>query len=69
MSPKDTIVAMIQENPKVTIAKMAEHLDIDVRAVKKHIAALEEAKIIDRFGSPRTGHWVILESADKNSME
>ena len=69
MSPKDTIVAMIQENPKVTIAKMAERLDIGVRAVKKHIAALEEAKIIDRFGSPRTGHWVILESADKNSME
>ena len=56
MSPKDTIVAMIQKNPKVTIAKMAECLDIGVRAVKKHIAALEEAKIIDRFGSPRTGY-------------
>ena len=69
MSPKDTIVAMIQQNPKVTIAKMAERLDIGARAVKKHIAALEDAKIIDRFGSPRTGHWVILESADKNSME
>ena len=56
MSPKDIIVAMIQQNPKVTIAKMAERLDIGVRAVKKHI---------DRFGAPRTGHWVILESADK----
>lgn len=44
------MVAMIQENPKVTIAKMAERLDIGVRAVKKHIAALEDAKIIDRFG-------------------
>ena len=69
ISPKDTIVAMIRKNPKVTIAEMAERLDIGVRAVKKHIAALEDAKIIDRFGSPRTGHWVILESADKNSME
>jgi predicted ArsR family transcriptional regulator len=28
----------------VTIAKMAERLDVGVRAVKKHIAALEEAK-------------------------
>ena len=69
MLPKDTIVAMIQENPKVTIAKMAERLDIGVRAVKKHITALEKAKIIDRSGPPRTGHWVILESADKNGME
>ena len=69
ISPKDTIVAMIRKNPKVTIAEMAERLDIGVRAVKKHIAALEDAKIIDRFGSPRTGHWVILESADKNGME
>lgn len=69
MSPKDIIIAMILENPKVTIAKMAERLDIGVRAVKKHIAALEEAKIIDRFGPPRTGHWIILESADKDSME
>jgi DNA-binding Lrp family transcriptional regulator len=60
---------MIQQNPRVTIAKMAERLDIGVRAVKKHIAALEEAKIIDRFGSPRTGYWIILESSDKNSME
>ena len=60
---------MIRKNPKVTIAEMAERLDIGVRAVKKHIAALEDAKIIDRFGSPRTGHWVILESADKNGME
>ena len=69
MSPKDTIIAMIQENPKVTIAKMAEQLNIGVRAVKKHLAALEEAKIIDRFGPPRTGHWIILTSNDKSFRE
>ena len=65
MSPKDIIIAMIQENPKVTIAKMAERLDIGVRAVKKHIAALEDAKVIDRFGPPRTGHWVIIAPVEK----
>ena len=69
MSPKDTIVAMIQENPHVTIAKMSKRLDIGVRAVKKHIAALEDAKIIDRFGPPRTGYWIVLSSNDKRHSE
>ena len=64
MSPKDTIITMIQENPKVTIAKMAERLNIGVRAVKKHLATLEEAKIIDRFGPPQTGHWGVIVSDD-----
>ena len=69
MSPKDTIITMIQENPKVTIAKMAERLNISVRAVKKHLAALEETKIIDRFGPPRTGHWIVLNADDRSHKE
>ena len=60
---------MIRKNPKVTIAEMAERLDIGVRAVKKHIAALEDAKIIDRFGSPRTGRWIILNTNDNSYRE
>lgn len=55
---------MTQENPEVTIAKMAEHLDIGVRAIKKHIAALENAKVIDWIGPSRTGHWVIATSVE-----
>ena len=68
-SPKDIIITMIQENPKVTIAMMSQRLDISIRAVKKHLSSLQEAKIIERFGAPRTGYWIILSSNDKGNCE
>ena len=54
------IVALIQSNPNVTIASMAEALDLSQSGVKKILAKLRKDKIVDRIGPDKGGQWVLL---------
>ncbi len=58
------IVALIQSNPDVTIASMAEILGLSQSGVKKILAKLRKDKIINRVGSDKSGQWLILSKTD-----
>lgn len=66
-SPKDLnstqqkIVELIQENPKITQAEMAEIITLSKRAIQKNIKELVDADIIEREGSARKSYWKIKE--------
>ena len=49
----------ICSNPYSTIKEISEKLDISIRTVNYHIAALKKAELIERIGSDTSGHWII----------
>ena len=53
------VYALIKQNPRLTIAQMAEALSVSDRTVKKHLSALKEGGLIARKGSNKTGYWEI----------
>ena len=53
------VYALIKQNPRLTIAQMAEALSVSDRTVKKHLSALKEDGLIARTGSNKTGYWEI----------
>ena len=46
-------------NPEMTMAVMAEKLDVTKRTVEREIKKLREAGRIERIGGKRYGHWQI----------
>ncbi|MBQ9775495.1 MAG: winged helix-turn-helix transcriptional regulator [Lentisphaeria bacterium] len=58
------IVALIQSNPNVTIAYMAESLDLSLSGVKKILTKLREDKIISRIGPDKGGQWAVIDKTD-----
>ena len=58
------IVALIQSNPNVTIASMAESLDLSQSGVKKILTKLRKDKIVDRIGPDKGGQWVVISKTD-----
>lgn len=60
-STQQKIVELIQENPKITQAEMAEVIEISKRAIQKSIKEMVDADIIEREGSSRKGCWKIKE--------
>lgn len=58
-STAEKIIQLIKENPKITIAKMAEKVDISWRVAAKHIKNLQQKNIIYREGSKKAGSWRI----------
>ena len=53
------VYALIKQNPRLTIAQMAEALSVSDRTVKKHLSALKEGGLIALKGSNKTGYWEI----------
>ena len=49
---------MIVENPKISVRKLAEILDIRTRTVEKQLAALKAKGILVRNGGTR-GYWEV----------
>jgi ATP-dependent DNA helicase RecG len=54
------VLALITENPAITIAGISNEVGISKRAIDKHISKLKQAGIIDREGADKTGNWVVL---------
>ena len=57
-----TILLKMKENPRVTAKDLTKTLGIADRNVKNHIKLLKQAGLIERVGSPRGGHWNILQT-------
>lgn len=56
---RDRIVALIEQNEKISIKEIAENIGISKRHSERIIANLKHQGIIARIGSARAGKWVI----------
>ena len=56
----EIILLMLKENPKLSAKKLSEKIGITSRAVEKQLANLVQKGIIKREGSPKGGHWEIV---------
>ena len=56
---KDKIVALLQQNNKLSAAALAGELGITAKAVEKHLANLKSAGIIQRVGPAKGGYWEV----------
>jgi ATP-dependent DNA helicase RecG len=59
-SVKDTvkeIMALISENPSISMSELAKNTGLSVKGVEWNIKRLRDSGILRRVGSPRSGHW------------
>lgn len=65
MSPKmslkidNEIVALIQENARITIIEMAKQLHVDKRTILRHLEKLRNQGNIQRISPAKGGYWKI----------
>ena len=57
---KETLLSLIESNPKVTSTEMASTLGINRSAVAKHLKQMQEANVIRRVGADKGGHWEVV---------
>ncbi|MDO4848949.1 MAG: ATP-binding protein [Coriobacteriia bacterium] len=55
-----SVLTLLREDPSMTQSRMAKELGVSTATVARYIAALRDAGLIRRVGSPRTGWWEIL---------
>ena len=55
------IIELLRSNPQITIDKMAAEIGISSRAIKKHLANLQAAAVIQRIGPDNGGKWIVVE--------
>lgn len=53
------ILELVVDNPKITMAEMAERLGVTKRTIEREVKQLREIGSIERIGSKRFGHWKI----------
>ena len=61
MDKTKTILDAMQQDPKVSAAKIAILIGISSRSVEKRIRTMRENGIIRRIGPDKGGFWEILE--------
>ncbi len=59
---ENTIIELIDQNPKVTQKKLSEKLNIPERTLKRIMTEMQEKHEIERVGSNRGGYWKILKN-------
>lgn len=62
------ILNAMQQDPKVSAAKIAIQLGVSSRSVEKHIRNMREKGIIRRIGPDKGGFWEIIEKEDHSSV-
>ena len=53
----------IQDNPRITILEMSDHVSISTTAIENNIKKLKKKHIIKRVGSDKNGHWEIIQKS------
>ena len=54
------ILAIMKQKPKVSAKAIASEIGIAPRNVEANIKSLKQAGLIERVGSAKGGHWVVL---------
>ena len=60
MKNPEKVIALIKEDKHITIPEMADKIGISVKGIEKIIASLKNEGHIERVGSRKTGHWVVI---------
>ena len=55
-----TVLNIIRANPSISRNELANKLDINVSAIRKHIDALRKKKLLKRVGPDKGGHWEVV---------
>lgn len=55
------ILALLTVDEKLSAAKLAEQVGVSGRNVEVNIKKLKERGILIRCGSPKSGHWKIID--------
>lgn len=58
---EDIIIAIIRDNPNITVNQLMTKTSLSEPGVKKNLKQLKEKGIIERVGSNKTGYWKIKE--------
>ena len=58
---EDIIIAIIRDNPNITVNQLMIKTSLSEPGVKKNLKQLKEKGIIERVGSNKTGYWKIKE--------
>ena len=53
------ILELVVDNPKITMAEMAERLNVAKRTIEREVKQLRETGRVERVGSKRFGYWKI----------
>lgn len=59
-TPKEVVMSLVSQNPKVTVAEMAEAMGMNKRNAQRHINQLVEEGRIVRVGANKGGHWEVV---------
>ena len=57
----DKIIKIIEEQPDITIKKIAERLELSVSGVRYHINKMKKVGILEHIGASKKGTWLIHE--------
>lgn len=60
------IITEIKKNPKISIKKLSETIDINPSAVQKHLEKLKKKGVLKRISHAKGGHWEIKEDDIKD---
>lgn len=60
-SIEDVVFEMIKSDSTITAAKIAQSLSVNPRTIQRVIASLKRKGKVDREGSRRYGHWIIID--------
>lgn len=56
---EDIIIAIIRDNPNITVNQLMIKTSLSEPGVKKNLKQLKEKGIIERIGSKKTGYWKV----------
>ena len=60
MTPRDKIIDLLRENPKMTREEISLLLGKSKNTIKEHLARLKLEERVERVGSDRDGYWRVL---------
>ncbi|MBO5723887.1 MAG: helix-turn-helix domain-containing protein [Lentisphaeria bacterium] len=63
---RKNILFQIMNDPHITLAQIAEHLDLPRSVIRKNMDIMRKEGIIQHKGSCRTGYWVICDHPAPN---
>ncbi len=61
----DTIINVIQNDPKITMPELASRLNHTPDSIRHHLRKLTEQGIIKHVGSTKAGEWVVLKNSEE----
>ena len=56
---RDQIIRLLQDDPTLSAASIAEKLGIAARVVERHFSKLKTAGLLSRVGADNGGKWIV----------